>query len=131
MVVSEVANRTSQIEALGCRAFSVYTCVPVFECATLVLCCSCCGLIVAVHIVEACLVALCLQETAINIGYACSLITDDMTQFQMQGSCTEVDKLEAEGKVGLHCTVWVIRIDACEQPLLQGDANTVSLCLAA
>lgn len=40
-----------------------------------------------------------LQETAINIGYACSLITDDMTQFQMQGSCLEVDKLEAEGRV--------------------------------
>ncbi len=42
---------------------------------------------------------LCLQETAINIGYACSLITDDMTQFQMQGACLEVDKLEAEGRV--------------------------------
>jgi hypothetical protein len=41
----------------------------------------------------------CLQETAINIGYACSLITDDMTQFQMQGACLEVDKLEAEGRV--------------------------------
>lgn len=40
-----------------------------------------------------------LQETAINIGYACSLITDDMTQFQMQGACVEVDKLEAEGRV--------------------------------
>lgn len=39
------------------------------------------------------------QETAINIGYACSLITDDMTQFQMQGACLEVDKLEAEGRV--------------------------------
>lgn len=42
---------------------------------------------------------MCLQETAINIGYACSLITDDMTQFQMQGACLEVDKLEAEGRV--------------------------------
>lgn len=40
-----------------------------------------------------------LQETAINIGYACSLITDDMTQFQMQGACLETDKLEAEGRV--------------------------------
>lgn len=39
------------------------------------------------------------QETAINIGYACSLITDDMTQFQMQGACLETDKLEAEGRV--------------------------------
>lgn len=44
-------------------------------------------------------VCVCLQETAINIGYACSLITDDMTQFQMQGACLEVDKLEAEGRV--------------------------------
>ena len=25
------------------------------------------------------------QETAINIGYACSLITDEMTQFQVGG----------------------------------------------
>lgn len=40
-----------------------------------------------------------MQETAINIGYACSLITDDMTQFQMQGACLETDKLEAEGRV--------------------------------
>jgi hypothetical protein len=40
-----------------------------------------------------------LQETAINIGYACSLITDDMTQFQMQGACLETDRLEAEGRV--------------------------------
>jgi hypothetical protein len=46
-----------------------------------------------------CALGLCLQETAINIGYACSLITDDMTQFQMQGTCVEVDKLEAEGRV--------------------------------
>jgi hypothetical protein len=45
-----------------------------------------------------------LQETAINIGYACSLITDDMTQFQMQGSCLEVDKLEAEGRVSRSAT---------------------------
>jgi hypothetical protein len=40
-----------------------------------------------------------LQETAINIGYACSLITDEMTQFQLTGSCADVDLLEAEGRV--------------------------------
>ena len=40
-----------------------------------------------------------LQETAINIGYACSLITDEMTQFQLSGSCAEVDLLEADGRV--------------------------------
>jgi hypothetical protein len=39
------------------------------------------------------------QETAINIGYACSLITDEMTQFQLTGSCADVDLLEAEGRV--------------------------------
>jgi hypothetical protein len=40
-----------------------------------------------------------LQETAINIGYACSLITDEMTQFQLIGSCAEVEMLEAHGRV--------------------------------
>jgi hypothetical protein len=39
------------------------------------------------------------QETAINIGYACSLITDEMTQFQLTGLCADVDLLEAEGRV--------------------------------
>eukprot|EP00878_Enallax_costatus_P006567 GHUV01006885.1.p1 GENE.GHUV01006885.1~~GHUV01006885.1.p1 ORF type:complete len:874 (+),score=262.00 GHUV01006885.1:436-3057(+) len=38
------------------------------------------------------------METAINIGYACSLITDEMTQFQLTGSCAEVDILEADGR---------------------------------
>lgn len=41
------------------------------------------------------------QETAINIGYACSLITDDMTQFQLTGSCAEVEMLEALGQVSV------------------------------
>ena len=40
------------------------------------------------------------QETAINIGFACRLITDDMIQFRISASSPEVDKLEAEGKVG-------------------------------
>jgi hypothetical protein len=40
-----------------------------------------------------------MQETAINIGYACSLITDEMTQFQLTGACAEVELLEAQGKV--------------------------------
>ncbi|KAF6253363.1 hypothetical protein COO60DRAFT_1547131 [Scenedesmus sp. NREL 46B-D3] len=39
------------------------------------------------------------METAINIGYACSLITDEMTQFQLTGSCADVDALEAEGRL--------------------------------
>jgi phospholipid-transporting ATPase len=39
------------------------------------------------------------METAINIGYACSLITDSMTQFQLTGSCEQVELLEAEGRV--------------------------------
>jgi len=40
-----------------------------------------------------------LQETAINIGYACSLIIDEMTQFQVTGHSPEVEALEAWG----HC----------------------------
>eukprot|EP00879_Flechtneria_rotunda_P010836 GHRR01011325.1.p1 GENE.GHRR01011325.1~~GHRR01011325.1.p1 ORF type:complete len:1369 (+),score=416.83 GHRR01011325.1:1346-5452(+) len=39
------------------------------------------------------------METAINIGYACSLITDDMTQFQLTGSSAEVEQLEAESRM--------------------------------
>lgn len=55
-----------------------------------------------------------LQETAINIGYACSLITDEMTQFQLTGSCAEVEVLEAEGKVGQSrsrsCCAWDLEL---------------------
>jgi hypothetical protein len=43
--------------------------------------------------------ASCVQETAINIGYACSLITDEMTQFQVTGYSPEVELLEAEGRM--------------------------------
>ncbi|GBF89503.1 phospholipid-transporting ATPase [Raphidocelis subcapitata] len=37
------------------------------------------------------------METAINIGYACSLITDEMTQFQVTGHTPEVEALEHQG----------------------------------
>jgi phospholipid-transporting ATPase len=38
-------------------------------------------------------------ETAVNIGYACSLITDEMTQFHVSGYLPEVEQLEHQGKV--------------------------------
>ena len=39
-------------------------------------------------------------ETAVNIGYACSLITDEMTQFHVSGYLPEVEELEHQLKVG-------------------------------
>lgn len=39
------------------------------------------------------------METAVNIGYACSLLHDSMTQFRVSGSTPEVEKLEAAGKL--------------------------------
>jgi magnesium-transporting ATPase (P-type) len=39
------------------------------------------------------------METAVNIGYACSLLHDTMRQFRVSGSLPEVDKLEAAGKI--------------------------------
>jgi phospholipid-transporting ATPase len=38
-------------------------------------------------------------ETAVNIGYACNLITDEMTQFHVTGSLPEVEVLEMRGEV--------------------------------
>lgn len=60
-----------------------------------------------------------LQETAINIGYACSLITDDMTQFQLTGSSEEVEALEAAGQVR---RVIARRAAACYGPALLASA---------
>jgi hypothetical protein len=61
------------------------------------------------------------QETAINIGYACSLITDEMTQFQLTGSCADVDLLEAEGRVsGRHHAVLL----ACCQVDCRSSSNS-------
>jgi hypothetical protein len=40
----------------------------------------------------------CSQETAINIGFACSLITDDMTQARISASQPHVEQLEEAGK---------------------------------
>lgn len=39
------------------------------------------------------------METAINIGFACSLLTEEMDQFIVTAYTEELDKLEAEGKV--------------------------------
>jgi hypothetical protein len=39
------------------------------------------------------------METAINIGYACSLLSDDMQQFTVTAYTPELEELEAEGKV--------------------------------
>jgi hypothetical protein len=39
------------------------------------------------------------METAVNIGYACSLLHDSMRQFRLSGSLPEVEKLEAAGKL--------------------------------
>ncbi|WIA12055.1 hypothetical protein OEZ85_012134 [Tetradesmus obliquus] len=52
------------------------------------------------------------METAINIGYACSLITDEMTQFQLTGSCADVDLLEAEGRMDEATQLSVERLES-------------------
>lgn len=41
---------------------------------------------------------LCPQETAINIGFACSLLRDDMTQFHVTAAFEDVEELERAGR---------------------------------
>lgn len=40
----------------------------------------------------------CLQETAINIGFACSLLRNDMTQYIISANLPEILALEDAGK---------------------------------
>jgi len=39
------------------------------------------------------------METAINIAFACSLITEEMQQFVLDATCPEADELEAAGRI--------------------------------
>ncbi|KAG1671350.1 hypothetical protein FOA52_002960 [Chlamydomonas sp. UWO 241] len=60
------------------------------------------------------------METAINIGFACSLITEEMQQFIITASFKDVDELEAAGRDGEAAMLANERI---EQQLKEVDAD--------
>lgn len=63
------------------------------------------------------------METAINIGFACSLLTEEMDQFIVSAYTPEMDKLEAEGKIEEAARLGHERISDC----LHGIAKEMSL----
>lgn len=62
------------------------------------------------------------METAINIGFACSLLRDDMTQYHVTASFPGVEELEKAGKEDeaydlacekVHCCVLDLSVMGC------------------